>query len=122
MEGRPFEVWGGEQLRDFTYVEDAVDAFLVAGCHPAAVGQVYNLGGPERVSLLEAARLLVEAAGRGEFQVHGFPIERKKIDIGDFYADDRLIFGQLGWRPETKLRMALRRTLNYFEERIAHYI
>ncbi len=39
LEGKPFEVWGGEQLRDFTYVDDAVDAFLLAATQPRAVGR-----------------------------------------------------------------------------------
>jgi len=38
LEGRPFEVWGGDQLRDFTYVDDAVDAFLISAARPEAVG------------------------------------------------------------------------------------
>src|SRR5688572_26597126 len=45
LEGQPIDVWGGEQLRDFTYVDDAVEAFLLAAASPAAVGEVFNLGG-----------------------------------------------------------------------------
>src|SRR5687768_2248279 len=45
LEGKPIEVWGGTQLRDFTYVDDAVEAFLIAATHPQAVGRVFNLGG-----------------------------------------------------------------------------
>ena len=122
LENRPFEVWGGEQLRDFTYVDDAVDAFLLAGWHPDAVGKVFNLGGPERVSLLVAARTLVEAAGGGDFHVNEFPPERRKIDIGDFYADYSLIENQLGWRPRTRLRTALARTMHYFRRELAYYV
>ena len=42
-----------------------------------------------------------------------FPAERKKIDIGDYYADDRLIARKLGWRPRTYLPNALARTLEF---------
>ena len=51
VEGKPFEVWGGEQLRDFTYVDDAVEAFLLAAVREEANGRVYNLGGCEALSL-----------------------------------------------------------------------
>src|SRR5882672_8210733 len=51
VEGQPFEVWGGEQLRDFTYVDDAVDAFLLSASRREAEGQVFNLGGPPPVTL-----------------------------------------------------------------------
>lgn len=122
VEAQPFEVWGGEQCRDFTYVDDAVEALLLAAAHPVAEGQVYNLGGPPPVSLRQLAQLLVEVNGAGEFVVKRFPADRKKIDIGDFYADHGLITAQLGWRPRTALRTALRRTLAYYRKELSHYV
>src|SRR6478735_1320947 len=50
LEGKPIEVWGGEQLRDFTYVDDAVAAFLLAAARPEGIGGVFNLGGPPPIS------------------------------------------------------------------------
>ncbi|MEI6466504.1 MAG: NAD-dependent epimerase/dehydratase family protein, partial [Verrucomicrobiota bacterium] len=122
VEGRPFEVWGGEQLRDFTYVDDAVDAFLLAAARPEAVGQVFNLGGPPRVTLRRLAELLVELNDGGVFSVREFPGERKKIDIGDYYADDRLIGRKLGWVPRTGLREALQQTIAYYRSELRHYV
>ena len=122
VEGKPFEVWGGEQLRDFTYVDDAVEAFLLAAAREAAIGEVFNLGGPPRVTLRELAEMLVRLNGSGVFDVREFPAERKKIDIGDYYADDRSIRKKLGWRPRTDLRTALRRTLEYYQAELRHYV
>jgi len=122
LEDQPFEVWGGAQLRDFTYVDDAVEALLLAATSPAAEGQVFNLGGPPPVTLQQLAQLLVDANGGGRFVVKRFPAARRKIDIGDFYADYDLIAGKLGWRPRTDLKTALRRTLGYFRKEGAHYV
>jgi len=123
IEGRPFEVWGGEQLRDFTFVDDAVSAFLAAAVSDAAVGQTLNLGGPKPVTLSELARLLVQAnGGTGQFVVKPFPAERQRIDIGDYYADYGRIRRLLGWEPRTSLRDALTRTLAYFREHREHYV
>jgi UDP-glucose 4-epimerase len=122
VEGQPFEVWGGEQLRDFTYVDDAVAAFLLAAARPEAVGQVFNLGGPPPVTLRELAEALVRINGGGGFEVREFPADRKKIDIGDYYADDRLIGRRLGWKPRTDLRTALARTLEFYRAELPHYI
>ncbi len=77
IEGRPFEVWGGEQLRDFTFVEDCVDALLLAAQHPAAVGKCFNLGGTAPVSLLNLAELLVRVHGGGDFVSREFPTGAK---------------------------------------------
>jgi UDP-glucose 4-epimerase len=121
VEGKSFEVWGGEQLRDFTYVDDAVEAFLLAATSEHADGQVYNLGGCEVISLRELAKLLVKINGGGEFQVGEFPAERKRIDIGDYYADDRSIRGELGWEPQVSLRDGIARTLDYYRDHLKHY-
>jgi UDP-glucose 4-epimerase len=122
LEGEPFEVWGGEQLRDFNYVDDVVDAFLSAALSPAAWGRVFNLGSSEVVSLVQLAQQLVEVNGSGEFQVREFPVERKKIDIGDYYSDFSLIEHELGWRPRVSLRAGLQRTLDYFRAHGGHYL
>lgn len=122
VSGAPFEVWGGEQLRDFTYVDDAVDAFLMAASAPPAVGEIFNVGGTPPVSLHQLAELLVKANGGGEFTVRSFPGDRKKIDIGDFHADYRLITEKLGWRPRVTLERALENTLAYYRRELSHYL
>jgi nucleoside-diphosphate-sugar epimerase len=122
LEGRPFEVWGGEQLRDFTYVDDCVEALLLAAATDAADGRVYNLGGDKVVSLRQLADALITAQGGGEYVLKEFPEERKKIDIGDYYSQDVRIREELGWRPVVPLEEGLRRTLAYFAPRLERYL
>jgi UDP-glucose 4-epimerase len=122
LTGQPFEVWGGEQLRDFTYVDDAVEAFLLAGSREEATGRIFNVGGNPPVSLRALADLMVEVNRGGNFTVKEFPAERKKIDIGDFYADDTLLRETLGWKHRTTLRSAIEKTLNYYSHELSYYI
>jgi UDP-glucose 4-epimerase len=122
LEGKPIEVWGGEQLRDFTYVDDAVEAFLLAATHPSAVGRVFNLGGVGRISLRDLAEQLVAVAGQGSYTVKQFPAERRKIDIGDYYSDCGLIARELGWKPRTTIRAALTKTVAYYRKELPHYL
>lgn len=122
LEGKRFEVWGGEQVRDFTYVDDCVEALLLAGASEAAAGEVFNLGGPPPITLRALAELLVAVNGEGSFRVCAFPAARRKIDIGDFYADGSKIAVALGWRPRTGLRAALRRTLAFYRRERAYYL
>jgi UDP-glucose 4-epimerase len=122
LENKPIEVWGGTQLRDFTYVDDAVEAFLLTATHPQAVGRVFNLGGVGRISLRDLAALLVEVAGQGSYQVREFPADRRKIDIGDYYSDCSLIESELGWRPRTTIRQALAKTMAYYRKELRHYL
>ena len=122
LEGKSFEVWGGEQLRDFTYVDDAVEVFLLAAVREEANGQVYNLGGCEVISLRALADLSVKANGGGTFQVLEFPSDRKRIDIGDYYANDQRIRSELGWTPQVNLQEGLARTMDYYRRHLAHYL
>lgn len=116
VQGKPFEVWGGSQMRDLTYVDDAVEALVLAARSADAEGQVFNVGAQETVSLLELAELLVRVNGGGEFSVREFPADRQRIDIGDYVADWRKIGDTLGWRPRVSLEEGLRRTLAYYRE------
>jgi UDP-glucose 4-epimerase len=121
-EGKPFEVWGGEQLRDFNDVDDVVTACLLAAAKEEANGRVFNLGGKEVVSLDRLAELLVAANGGGSFVRKEFPLERKKIDIGDFYADASLIRATIGWEPTITLPDTLSRTVSYYRQHLAQYL
>ena len=122
VEGKPFDVWGGEQLRDFTYVDDTVEAFLLAATREEANGQIYNLGGCEVITLRDLADLLARVNGNGEFQVREFPDERKRIDIGDYYADDSRIRSELGWAPHVNLEEGLTRSLDYYRCHLVNYL
>jgi UDP-glucose 4-epimerase len=122
VQGQPFEVWDGQQLRDFTYVDDAAEAFLRAAADEGANGQVFNLGGDCAITLKDLADLLVQVHGGGEYVVRSFPSERRRIDIGDYYADFSRIRSALGWEPRVPLPTALARTLGFYREHLEHYL
>jgi len=122
LEKKPIEVWGGKQLRDFTDVEDAVDALLTVATNPSAKGRVYNLGGSEVVQLQDLAKRMIEINGSGEYKVCDFPAERRPIDIGDYYADFSKIRSELGWVPTRPLDRTIKSTLSYYREFISHYV
>ena len=121
--GEPIQLFGdGQQRRDFDYVDDVVDAFLRAGAMEESNGQVFNLGGEAGIALLDVVKMMIEIAGRGSYSLTPFPPERKRIDIGDFYADATKIQRALGWRPTTSLRDGLTRAIGYYREHQAQYL
>ncbi len=122
LEGKTFEVWGGEQLRDFTYVDDVVDAFLLAAASKEANGEVFNLGCERVIGLKALADLLVEVNGGGRYEIRSFPPDRKRIDIGDYYADYSRIRSVLEWEPKVSLREGLARTVAFYRDNLAHYL
>ena len=104
--GETIQVYGnGLQLRDITFVDDAVDALLLAASCEAANGEIFNLGG-QQTSLLDAAKLLSALAPPTTFKTVPFPDERQRIDIGSYVADWRKARTMLGGRPALRLNQA----------------
>ena len=123
IEGREIQIYGdGRQIRDFVYVDDAVDAFLRAGASEASNGQVFNVGGFEPIAHRDLVHLLIATAGSGSYRFVEWPADKKAIDIGDFYADWTLISDTLGWRPQTTLADGLRSTIAFYREHFGEYV
>lgn len=123
IEGKDIKVFGdGSQLRDFTYVSDAVDAFLSVALAEPAYGRALNVGGQEPVALLEVARLCQQiAAAGGEVETAPWPNERKKIDIGSIHVSHDRLTELTGWNPRVSLREGLDRTIAFYKEHGEHY-
>ncbi len=117
IEGKPILVFGeGTQLRDFNYVDDVVDALLLAALDSKADGQVFNLGSKEVVNLLQVAQMLSELKAGASYQVVPFPPERKAIDIGDYYSNFDKFQAAMGWQPKISLSQGLAICLDYYEK------
>ena len=122
LEGKPIKVFGdGKQLRDFNFVDDCVEALLLAGENNKANGKVYNLGSSEIIGLSDLAEIMVNLGVSGNYELGPFPADRKAIDIGDYYSDFSLITKELGWVPKIDLKEGLKRTLNYYRAHFSHY-
>ena len=122
LEGKPIKVFGdGKQLRDFNFVDDCVEALLLAGASDQANGKVYNLGGSEVIGLKDLSKMMVNLGHGGSFELAPFPSDKKAIDIGDYYSDFSLITKELGWVPKIDLKDGLKRTLNYYSTHFSHY-
>ena len=122
VQGQPFEVWEGQQLRDFTYVDDAVDALIQCALSAKTNGQIYNVGGERPYSLHDVAEMLKEANGGGDSIVKTYPPEAKRIDIGDYYCDWSRLRNAVGWEPRVHLREGLARTVAYYRQNLASYL
>lgn len=113
----------GEQKRDFNFVDDVVDAMLLAARSESAEGEVFNLGYDPPASLKQFVETLYRAADeKPRYELVPFPEERKRIDIGDFYNDFSRIKNTLGWQPQIDLETGLRQTVAYYREHIEHYL
>ncbi|MDE3208904.1 MAG: NAD-dependent epimerase/dehydratase family protein, partial [Pseudomonadota bacterium] len=122
VDHKPLLVFGdGGQLRDFNYIDDVVNALLLAAAEEKSDGEIFNLGSKEVVSLAELATTMVALRSGASYSVVPFPPERKAIDIGDYYSDFTKIEQVLGWKPYVPLSVGLRRSLDYYLMHSEHY-
>src|SRR5579883_2646359 len=121
--GDPIEIFGdGHQLRDPVYVDDAVDAFLVAGASDRPGDRIWNVGGPAVLGLAEIAAIVSRAAGAPEPVYRPFPQAGKAIDIGSYSTDSSRIRRDLGWRAAVPFADGIRRTLDWYLRELPHYL
>ena len=122
IDGEQIKIFGsGEQRRDVTYVDDAVEAFLLAANSDEVNGHAMNLGGIEPISLMDLVKCLIDLCPEASYVVVPFPDDRKRIDIGDYYGSYAKIEQMLGWRPTVPLAEGLRRTVEYYRANKQHY-
>ena len=122
LQNKPIEIWGsGNQYRDFNYISDCVEAFLLVAKTKKCYGNVYNIGST-KINHIDLAKLLIKINGSGKIILKQFPKFRKKIDIGDYYSSYKLFNNLTKWEPKVSLKLGLKKTLNYYKKYIQHYI
>jgi len=122
IDGEEIQLYGdGQQVRGFNYIDDVVDALLIAGVNDKVKGDYFNLGGERAVALEEFVKLLIKATGRGSYRIVPFPPDKKAIDIGSVYSSAAKFNFATGWRARVPIEEGLVRTVEYYQRYRSHY-
>ena len=122
LTGESIDVFGdGGQERDLLYVDDCVEAMLLAATADQAVGRTYNVGQRQGISLAELASILTSLEPGSRWNLVPFPPEREAIDIGNYSTDTTLIEKDLGWSSRVSLRDGLSKTIEFYRRNGHHY-
>ncbi|HVG21107.1 MAG TPA: NAD-dependent epimerase/dehydratase family protein [Blastocatellia bacterium] len=115
MSNQPPRIHGdGEQTRDFTYIDDVVEATLLAALMAKAEGQVYNVGTGRETTINQLARMIIEITGA---EVEPSYIDRRDIDnIRRRVVNIEKIRRELRWAPSVTVEQGLRRTYQWLKE------
>jgi UDP-glucose 4-epimerase len=123
LQGTPIQVFGdGRQRRDYNFVDDVIDALLIAATSDSAIGKAYNLGSPTPLSLEETARTMTNLVVDSTYKLVPFPKDRKEIDVGDFICDYRLFSQSFGWNPKVSFINGISQTLDFYRAELKHYL
>jgi len=111
----------GTQLRNVLYVDDAVDASLAVIQSDKSVKELFFAVGNEHYSVKEIAEKTCKIFG-GLVEMIEWPREQKAIEIGDAVISNEKIKKTLGWVPKIGFEEGLKRTLDYYEDKLNHYL
>jgi len=109
LRGEPLRVFGdGSQSRDFTYVDDMVDAFMRMGAHPGAVGRVVHFGTGTATTIAALAEAVAAAVG-GDVRIER--AEARAAEVQRLCCDAGLAASVLDWTPQVTLTEGLARNV-----------
>ena len=111
LEKKPLTIHGsGSQTRDFTYVEDMVEAFLVMGSHPKAIGASVNFGTGKDVSIKKTAEMIQSLTG-GQCNIIYTP--RRTSEVNRLVCDASLARKLFGWKAKFSLEEGLAKNIDW---------
>jgi nucleoside-diphosphate-sugar epimerase len=117
LSGQPLPVFGdGRQTRSFCYVSDLVDGMLRLAMDASADGEVFNMGNPNEITMLELAETVSRLTGQAASTTL---LERGQDDPGRRKPDISRMRERYGWEPEVSLEDGMRRTIDYFRAVLA---
>lgn len=116
LKGETIRIFGtGEQVRDFNYIDDVIEAILLAAFTEKCYGKVLNLGARIPNSILDLVSVLNDLCGV-KYLTIPFPIDRRIIDIGNFHADYSKFNAITGWEPKTELYTGMAQTIEFYNK------
>lgn len=101
----------GAQLRDYLYIDDLIDAFLLAA-NPNSDNQIYNLGYGEGISLIEMTKLITKTIGKGKIAKIGWPSDWKNVETSSYVSDISKISRELGYKPKISFANGIKKTIS----------
>lgn len=111
LQNKPLTIYGdGKQTRDFTYVDDLVDAFIVMGHHKKAVGEAVNFGTGKETSILELAKKIISLSGSKSqitFQ------DARAAEVYRLVSDSKKAAELFGWQANVGLDDGLRKNIEW---------
>ena len=110
-------------IRDLTYVEDTVRAFIAVAATDECVGSVTNVGAGAGIAIGELARLIAELAGRRDVNIVEDPqrLRPRESEVMELVADVTQARQRFGWQPRVSLRDGLTMTIDYVREHLGRY-
>lgn len=111
----PIKIYGsGEQLRDYIFIDDLVDAMLLVNSSDKSSGKTFNVSGNAPICLKEMAQRIKVEIPETDILFVDYPADVIKTEIGDIYLDSSLLRKVTGWEPKHAFKEGIIKTIKYY--------
>jgi nucleoside-diphosphate-sugar epimerase len=123
MMDQPLPVFGsGNQTRDYVFIDDVTEAFILAACNKRAVGETFFVGSGVETKFIDMVKMIISVVGKGSYYHRNFPSDLEKIDIKRFVVSYKKINDYLAWSPKTSLADGIKETATYYSKNLRYYV
>lgn len=123
MEGKTIKIYGdGQQLRDYVFVDDIVEAMIRSAASDHAAGEVINVGSGVSSKFSDMVHDVVKIVGKGKIEFIPWPENYEKVETGDISVDISKLSAIANWKSEYSLIEGIEATYSYYKKNISHYI
>lgn len=121
IENKEISIFGsGDQIRDYSFVDDITRAFLLVGEKKETEGEAYNVGSGSPIKFREMAEEVIKLTGGGKIKTVPWPEGYKNIEVGDYKVNVSKLRA-LGWKPEVNFEEGLKKTIEFYRKYREHY-
>ena len=111
LKNKPLTIYGnGKQARDFTYVDDMIDAFLVMGSNKKAIGKFVNFGTGKSHSIMKTAKLIVQISQSKSKIIF---IKKRLAEVPNLVCNYNFAKKLFNWKPKTKFEKGLYQNIEW---------
>ncbi len=123
MENKTIKIYGeGQQLRDYIYVDDIVDAMILSAMSSKSAGEVINIGSGKSTKFRDMVQSIINCVNNGKMEFIPWPENYEKIETGDITVDISKLQELTTWKPNVTLEEGIHLTYEYYKKNISNYI
>ena len=122
MEDKNITVFGdGTQTRDYIFIDDPADAFILAAFNDNIKNEIFNIGSGVGTTFKEMVESVVQLVGKGKVVYQPWPQDYLNVETGDYVTDISKISAMLDWKPVVNLKKGIQNTIEYYQKYHSYY-
>lgn len=120
LQGRLTPLVSPDTARDFIYVDDVIDAYLLVSKMPIESGEIFNIGSGEQKTIKDVVETVMQVT-QSKIPVKWNSFPSREWDTNNWQADISKIKEKIGWSPKQSLAEGITKTINWIKNNMSHY-